>query len=371
LLHLAETNRLMKLFFTLLTAGILPVLSLAQTPGAAAADTTDLSQYQTADALWMHIQDVKKGPSVRPATPEQYKAVITGVVTQLAAGAAEFVKRYPDDPRKWDARLIAIEMAGAINNIEGHPNRWALTAQLQALAGEPEAPAAIRGQARHELFELSLRDYASGDRSVSAASIVAQLNQFIAEFPTYPSLDVLKYRVARTLERNDPASGMALLKELADSGEGKVADQARKDLNAGQQVKTPLDLHFTAVDGSTVDLSRMRGKVVLVDFWATWCAPCRAEVPNVVAAYSKLHDKGFEIVGISLDKDRDRLLAFTAENGMTWPQYFDGQGWQNSISSGFGIQSVPTMWLVNKQGYVVSTNGRADLEGQVEKLLAE
>jgi hypothetical protein len=76
-------------------------------------------------------------------------------------------------------------------------------------------------------------------------------------------------------------------------------------------------------------------------------------------------------VGISLDQSREALVNFTAANGMTWPQYFDGKGWQNSISSSFAVQAVPTMWLVNKSGYVVSTNGRADLEGQVEKLLEE
>jgi thiol-disulfide isomerase/thioredoxin len=137
----------------------------------------------------------------------------------------------------------------------------------------------------------------------------------------------------------------------------------------GQEVGKPVDLKFTAVDGKEVDLASLRGKVVLIDFWATWCPPCRGEVPNVVAAYQKFHGQGFEIVGISLDQDKDALMAFTKQNGMVWPQYFDGKGWDNSISSGFGIQSIPAMWLVDQKGVLVTTDGRDDLAGQVGKLL--
>ena len=134
----------------------------------------------------------------------------------------------------------------------------------------------------------------------------------------------------------------------------------------------PLDLKYTAVDGTAVDLATMRGKVVLVDFWATWCPPCRGEVPNVVAAYTKYHDQGFEIVGVSLDQNKDSLLAFTKEHGMVWPQYFDGKGWQNAIATNYGINSIPRMWLVNKQGMVVDTEVvRGSLAQQVAKLLAE
>lgn len=131
----------------------------------------------------------------------------------------------------------------------------------------------------------------------------------------------------------------------------------------------PIDLKVKAVDGSDIDLSKLRGKVVLIDFWATWCPPCRGEVPNVVAAYKKYHDQGFEIVGVSLDQDKDALLAFTKEHGMVWPQYFDGQGWDNTVSQRFGINSIPAMWLLDKNGKVVTTNAREDLAGQVEKLL--
>jgi thiol-disulfide isomerase/thioredoxin len=133
---------------------------------------------------------------------------------------------------------------------------------------------------------------------------------------------------------------------------------------------SPLDLKFTSVDGKAIDLSKLRGKVVLVDFWATWCPPCREEVPNVVAAYQKYHDKGFEILGISLDQDKDALLAFTKEHGMVWPQYFDGKGWDNDISKGFGIEEVPTMWLVGKDGKLITTDAREDLAGQVDKALS-
>ena len=150
---------------------------------------------------------------------------------------------------------------------------------------------------------------------------------------------------------------------------GNPGDPSAKFVN--ESAGKPLSLKFTAADGSTVDLAQMRGKVVLIDFWATWCGPCMREVPNVVAAYQKYHDKGFEIIGISLDQNKGTMLRTTAQKGMTWPQYFDGKGWNNAISSGFHVKSIPTMWLVNKNGVLAIPNARADLEGQIAKLLAE
>ena len=85
-------------------------------------------------------------------------------------------------------------------------------------------------------------------------------------------------------------------------------------------VGSKLEIAFTSSAGDEIDLSKMNDKVVLVDFWATWCGPCVAEMPTVIAAYEKYHDKGFEVIGISLDQDRDALDKFTKERGMTWPQ---------------------------------------------------
>jgi thiol-disulfide isomerase/thioredoxin len=133
---------------------------------------------------------------------------------------------------------------------------------------------------------------------------------------------------------------------------------------------SPIDLKYTAVDGTAIDLANLRGKVVLVNFWATWCPPCREEVPNVVAAYQKYHDKGFEVLGVSLDQDQNTLQAFTRDNGMVWPQYFDGKGWSNEIARSQGIRSIPAMWLVGKDGKLITKNARDDLDGQVERALA-
>jgi thiol-disulfide isomerase/thioredoxin len=86
------------------------------------------------------------------------------------------------------------------------------------------------------------------------------------------------------------------------------------------------DFNEKDLAGEPLSIAKFKGKVVLVDFWATWCGPCRGELPNVLAAYKKYHDKGFEIIGISLDRDENALKSFIKENGMVWPQYFDGLG---------------------------------------------
>lgn len=140
------------------------------------------------------------------------------------------------------------------------------------------------------------------------------------------------------------------------------------ELLARITTNTPLELKVTAVDGSEIDLEKLRGKVVLLDFWATWCGPCLREFPNVLATYNKYHAKGFKIVGISLDQDKESLARFIAAKGVPWPQYFDQT---KEISQRFGIEEIPTMWLLNKQGFVVNLNAREDLPANVEKLLAQ
>lgn len=121
-------------------------------------------------------------------------------------------------------------------------------------------------------------------------------------------------------------------------------------------------------EGKELALSALRGKVVLIDFWASWCGPCRREMPNVVAAYKKYKDKGFEIYGVSLDKEKDKWLAAIAKDGITWPQVSDLRYWESSVVPLYSIEGIPFTVLVDREGNILAKNLRGPA---LDKKLAE
>lgn len=128
------------------------------------------------------------------------------------------------------------------------------------------------------------------------------------------------------------------------------------------------DFNATDLDGKAISIEAYRGKVVLVDFWAVWCGPCVAETPNMKKVYNAYKDKGFDIIGISLDNDEANLREYLKKNNITWRQVFSGKGWDSPVARQYGIYSIPNMWLIDKDGKLISNNARGK---ELESLVAE
>jgi thiol-disulfide isomerase/thioredoxin len=304
------------------------IVALAFTASMAFANSTS-------DEAWKKVEDAMKSlesPANPPKSREEAVAHLKSGLTVFDSSLKDFSTSAPSDARRWQAKIFEAKTANA-RDFAGLPPSSEMSAILDEILNSSDAPQAIKGEASGMTVLVGVRKMPQDEWQKKA-------EQHLQSYPEAPMNPQIKSMIDR----------IAVMSKLKTE---------------------PLDLKFTAMDGTEVDLAKMRGKVVLIDFWATWCGPCVQEVPNLVKAYENLHTKGFEIVGVSLDQDKAKLEGFTKEKGMTWPQFFDGKGWQNEISSRFGIQSIPAMWLINKKGMLVSTNARPKLKEQVEKLLAE
>jgi len=232
-----------------------------------------------------------------------------------------------------------------------------------------------------------------GEGKKTEAELAPELKEFdglLAKHKAEKTDDVARVLLMKAMlyvqVLDDTDKGAALLQQLktdySETEAGKNADKILESVKKQAEAKKIQralvegarfpDFEEKDLAGKPLSVANYKGKVVLVDFWATWCGPCVRELPNVLHAYTNYHAKGFEIIGISLDQDEQKLKSFIKDKKMTWPQYFDAKGWGNKLAGKYGVNSIPATYLLDRQGVIIGKDLRGEeLEQAVSKALAK
>jgi peroxiredoxin len=300
--------------------------------------------------------------------------VLTLAVVAMLAGAAS-----ADPKREADAKTALETLMGELQKARSTTPMDQLleqaTTSLKAFIGEWEGTAAS-GSAMVVLGQIYSQIGQGGD----AREWLEKYNK--GTFPKEPGEEGMAWMsIANSFLSEDDFDGAEKALEKAIAIEGldpkskQMAQSMLSRLETMRKLKIgapAIDFKTTDINGKDIGLADFKGKVVLIDFWATWCAPCRAEMPNVKKVYADFHAKGFEIIGISMDNSRSALDGYLEEQKMTWPQIYDGKGWQAELGQLYAVSSIPATFLIDREGKIRYKNLRGDELGEaVARLLKE
>ena len=303
------------------------------------------------------------------------KGTISGTLEGLAKG---YYLRIEGKPR-----LISFFLENATIKINAHIDSLRQAKASGSLLNDTyaafvDSQAGIRKQMR-PLFPLYKEAQESGDTDKMEEidsvyyGLEDELNVLSAEFISNNSDNILgPYQATRVYYNDSKVDELeSILSQFSpDLSESVYVKQLESSVEKWAKLKIGMVApDFTQSDSTNtaVSLADFRGKYLLVDFWASSCGPCRAENPNIVAAYNKYHEKGFDILGVSLDDDRAKWLAAIKKDGLLWNQVSDLNGWKNEVSVGYGIKAIPYSVLIDPDGVIIGKNLRG---AELHKALA-
>ena len=311
-------------------------------------------------------------PKQRPQSREEMLDYIRGV-SRVAVQAADKVLAQvtADDPLQLTAAKLKLESLGALSQLGVEGAEEEMTAFAASLAGSPNKDLAMEAKRMQLISEA--REIFSVGKLDGVAGLVQKTAALMQENPDDQQTAALAMQLAGVLEQVPGGNELAVtamktfgpimaasndprIKQLAESFDGKLRLMALPG--------NPMEIKGDLLDGKPFDQAAVSGKVVLVDFWATWCGPCIAEIPNMKAEYEKYHAKGFEVVGISLDEDKAEVEKFVADNEIPWPILFAGKGWQDPVAQFYGISGIPQLVLIGRDGNVITLDVRGEKLGE-------
>ncbi len=317
-----------------------------------------------------------RAPAAQPTSREEMMKSMQAIATATVEAADRALSQLKNSDDLFDeaatAKLQSLMMLGRLGDTTASSN---LQVFAQSLIEGPSPALAVEAkrlllvQQAQELF--TKRDLENAPAIIKQAGELLSANpddaataglamQLASAFEHMPGGEALSKQAYETFGPIFAKSKNDSIRQMAESFQGTLRRLALPG--------NPMKITGTLLNGQPFDQSTLAGKIVLVDFWATWCGPCIAEIPNVLEQYQKYHSKGFEVVGISLDQERDALEKFVTERKIPWPILFEpseGSGWQHPLASYYGISGIPTVILIGKDGNVVSLNARGERLGEL------
>ena len=317
---------------------------------------------------------------------------LTAASAELTVALGEkLLADFPGDARRWSVIATLLRARRDFVGAGAETRRSAWWSRRDTLRDElvaaPDAPEGVVAS----VLELAVYACLGGRWAEPGAAVdeAAALKAADRMRNRVPGSDRRKFAEQHVIEhlisnqRWEQAETRLMSLASATDENAVVATMATGVLKKLALRREPLEMSFTALDGTPFNLAALRGKVVLIDFWATWCVPCMEEMPEIKRVYAAYRDRGFEVVGISFDslprdpakprvqeRTAEQVSAFVRREGMSWPHYFDGKGWDNRWGRTFSIAELPTGFLLDRSGRLVHLdNHGSKLEANVRKLL--